>query len=141
MIFTIDNGQGAAVRITGDVLKTAALFSSVNSVVTVMALGRKRLVMVDGAVVENYPEIGVWTEDELATIPPEWEAPVMTQWSTLNTAPLYRPMTLLERFRLAKAEDVLEPKDYTTESDVEGFDQRIYGEYMDSLNIRKYIEI
>jgi hypothetical protein len=94
----------------------------------------------NGEVIVDVPTIGE-TNIDLNVFQPELEYEICDQWTNLVTKPLWRPMTLLERFRLAKAEDVLEESDGTTESDVEGFDPQVYGGYLDCLNIRKQVEL
>jgi hypothetical protein len=142
MIFTIDNGLGVAVRITGDVMKTAVFFSEAmpTTEIAVFAMDRGRMVLLNGEVILDIPTIGE-TNIDLNVFQPELEYEICDQWTNLITKPLWRPMTLLERFRLAKAEDVLDYRDNTTESDVVGYGQIIYGEYLDSLNIRAQVEI
>lgn len=143
MIFTIDNGDNVKVRITGDVLKTAEFFSKAVPVkmIHVMALGSIRMSLLNGEVINKAEDIRQQKDVDLLQFPVEWEYPICKHWTTLNPAPLYRPMSLLERFQLAKAEDLLDTDDHTTEDEVRTFDVNIYTEFLDGIGVRKYVEI
>lgn len=142
MIFTANVSNGISVRFTGDVIKTARVLSlgMPTESVIVEALGQARMAFLAGEMVANEDDITT-VDIDLKQFSVEWEYPITEHWKSLDTSPLYRPMMLVERFRLAVAENVLDCDDRTTESDVEGYDPQVYGEFLDSLNVRKYIEV
>lgn len=142
MIFTADVSNGISVRFTGDVIKTAKIISlgMPTESVIIHALGQVRMAFLGGEMVTDEPNLSD-IDFDMSRYPAEIHLTIQSHWKNLLVVPLYCPMTLLERFRLGRQLMVIDSNDHTTEKDLESFDPKVYAQYLDSLHIRKFIEI